>query len=542
MSGGSSPSIILRVYSYEPGTKTTKQKRTLELPTKDDLSTIDLGFIRGLLSVNGVFESPDATAPFCNTLGAEMSDDMTFKMYLDQLDEPEAESDTKADSALAKTESEPGRLSKASKESSPVGDILKVYYKKKKVTSKMDDAATDFLKKQLDLKLQEAPQLKDVRAELLASAFKGSEWKALTPGDRHHAANLTERDWSVLMRTNCLLSGFKLVTSVVKTSDSNGGTVKKTICDGVARTPFNAFKLKPRIFKDYEVAAPPSSGNGAKTSTEKANLEFHIPRFRVDDAANIDVVETRNTLKKSLAESSFSKTSLEASMGGGFWGVSAAAKGGFANDSKDLSVDANTENHHDIHVTYNFPRVSIFLDETSLELTPEVMEDIPKVRGKESLKAFGNKYGDIFSRQVKVGGKLTSTNKVNSKAKTNEKQRENALKVSAALSFSGLYGSGGAEGSLSTGDKHKDGETTQEFDSILTWHATGGDATLSNDPPSWCGTVGNFYNWRVVEHDNIISLAELISTFKDFKHVQNQFERAAQLDEDDKMTGDRIYL
>lgn len=42
---------------------------------------------------------------------------------------------------------------------------------------------------------------------------------------------------------------------------------------------------------------------------------------------------------------------------------------------------------------YQFPRVAIFLDATSLELTPEIKEDIPKVQGKESLKAFGNKYG-----------------------------------------------------------------------------------------------------------------------------------------------------
>lgn len=57
---------MLRVYTYEPGSKMTTQKRTLELPTTEDLSAIDLGFIRGVLSDNGVFESPEygLFAPF----------------------------------------------------------------------------------------------------------------------------------------------------------------------------------------------------------------------------------------------------------------------------------------------------------------------------------------------------------------------------------------------------------------------------------------------------------------------------------------------
>ncbi|OJJ78425.1 uncharacterized protein ASPGLDRAFT_182670 [Aspergillus glaucus CBS 516.65] len=499
---------ILRVYSYEPGLKTTKQKRTLELPpTVEDLSAINLGFIRGILAKNGVFEAPDAKAPFCNALGAEMSDDMTFNMYKGQLDEPKQ-----------------------------AGEDTQVYYKKRKTTSVLDNVATDFLKKKLDLKLQQAPALKDVRAEILASAFKGSEWKATT-SERSIAANLTERDWSVITRTNCLLSGHKLVTREAKVSD----TETKIIPQGVASTPFNAFKLKPRIFSDYEVAAPPTSGNGATTSAESGNLLFHIPRFRVDDASSVDVVETRKALQSSLASSAFSKTSIEASAGGGVWGVSAAVKAGFSLSETEQNIEAEAKDNHETHVSYNFPRVTIFLDATSLELTPEVKADIPKVRGKQSLIAFGDKYGDIFSRKVKVGGKLTSTNKVGSKTKTTETQRENALKVSAAASVSGYYGSGSAEGSGSGGSGHLDGNNKQDFDSNMTWEATGGDSTLCNNPPKWCGTVGNFYNWRVVENDNCIPLPELISTFEGFEHVNQRFKKAAEFN-DTNQIGDRVYL
>ena len=100
-------------------------------------------------------------------------------------------------------------------------------------------------------------------------------------------------------------------------------------------------------------------------------VPFHIPRFRVDDASYVEVVETKNVVKTSLAKSSFSNESLEASAwvtslyelapslltkrvrSGGFWGVSAAAKGGFAMSDEEKSLEADTTDHHKVHVSYN---------------------------------------------------------------------------------------------------------------------------------------------------------------------------------------------
>jgi hypothetical protein len=50
---------ILRVYSYEPGTKAIKQKRTLELPDASDLSKIDLASIRSTLNKNKTLDSTE---------------------------------------------------------------------------------------------------------------------------------------------------------------------------------------------------------------------------------------------------------------------------------------------------------------------------------------------------------------------------------------------------------------------------------------------------------------------------------------------------
>lgn len=54
-----SGSTILRVYNYEPGTKSIKQKKTLEMPSGQDLTKITLRFMRGLLVQKKVFDSPE---------------------------------------------------------------------------------------------------------------------------------------------------------------------------------------------------------------------------------------------------------------------------------------------------------------------------------------------------------------------------------------------------------------------------------------------------------------------------------------------------
>ncbi|KAL1860953.1 hypothetical protein Plec18170_001467 [Paecilomyces lecythidis] len=231
---------------------------------------------------------------------------------------------------------------------------------------------------------------------------------------------------------------------------------------------------------------------------------------------------------------------MEASAGGGFWGVSAAVKAGFAKEGKEQNLTANSEKEDQIHITYNFPRVTLFLDANSLELTAEVKDDIAKVKNQPTLEAFREKYGDVFSRRVRLGGKLTSTSHLKSEAQSKKEQLENSLKIAAAASFSGPYGSASAEGSSSSGDNNDQDISSQELSNNLSWEASGGDTTLCNDPPKWCGTVGSFYNWRVVEYDDPISLPKFISTFKGFEDVEQKFDIAAGYEPLE--TGKHVYI
>lgn len=56
------------------------------------------------------------------------------------------------------------------------------------------------------------------------------------------AANLNERDWSVITRTNCLLSGYKLAFEPKPAKKNEKGEVvekAQTIPIGVERSPYN---------------------------------------------------------------------------------------------------------------------------------------------------------------------------------------------------------------------------------------------------------------------------------------------------------------
>jgi hypothetical protein len=133
-------------------------------------------------------------APFCDTVGAEVDDTMTFDVYRDQLQDEKKKPDKGTEENESDTTDPPPE------EPTPLAGILKIYYKKRKVMNKMDDATTEFLKKQLDLKLQvnisllfllpatdslqRAPELKNLRAEILASSFEASKWQASSGGTR----------------------------------------------------------------------------------------------------------------------------------------------------------------------------------------------------------------------------------------------------------------------------------------------------------------------------------------------------------------------
>lgn len=178
------------MFTYEPGTKTCKQKQTLEFLEEKKPEELKLEAIRRLLVQHKVLGSLEyvwntiaqveddtnlhvicsARNPFCDTFGAEMADHMNLSVYLSQLAEGEKSNDDKNDTksdekteekVLENAVKEEKTQKDEQKDGQTINDktdlihqTLKVYYKKRKVQTKTDNATQEFLKKQLDLKLK----------------------------------------------------------------------------------------------------------------------------------------------------------------------------------------------------------------------------------------------------------------------------------------------------------------------------------------------------------------------------------------------------
>ncbi|PKY00522.1 hypothetical protein P168DRAFT_330340 [Aspergillus campestris IBT 28561] len=518
---------VLRVHKFDPGTEAARHKRLIQVENTE-FATTEKGTLKDLrlfLITQQVFESQDKASPFCDPNGSELSDSTKTKIYLTLVGD-----DTK---------------DKPQSEATPCRQIS-LYYKQKKTRNAIDDETKEFLRSQLDLKTKDEG-LSEADVKRLKSAFDSAAWMANGGSKLSHAADLNEKQWSIIVRTNCLLSGYtivkhdKIVGGPMPPNPDPLGYDKKSskskirgqvVTDyKIERTPYSAFQLKKRQFQVYEISADYGQevlSSQTPTQPGAENLMFRIPRFRVDDDSYVSVFETQNALEKSLAKGSFSESSVEASAGGGFWGVSAGAKFGGAWNSSDDSVHSESSESKSMNVTYKFPRITLYLDPNSLEITPECKADIDKVNDKKSLLAFSEKYGDIFARRVQLGGSLFASENSTATTVQDKAKHANSLKVSAAASISSSYFQASASGSHGEGSNSNSSDTKQDLTSAMAWEAIGGDTLLCNNPAQWCATVGDFYNWRVIDQDSVRPLSEALDEFAGDGAITQRFKEAAK--------------
>lgn len=106
-----------------------------------------------------------------------------------------------------------------------------------------------------------------------------------------------------------------------------------------------------------------------------------------------------------------------------------------------------------------FPRVTLFLDNRSLEPTPEFDQDLQNASSKEDMYALQDKYGkyhqcalaseratglltcrlagEFFSSRVQLGGRLFATEDIDETSDTSSSEQVKSMKVAAAVSLSG---------------------------------------------------------------------------------------------------------
>ncbi|GAB1192414.1 hypothetical protein APSETT444_001605 [Aspergillus pseudonomiae] len=270
---------VLRVHKYDPDSEASTPQRLIRVE-KDKFANIGkekLEVLRKFLISEKVFDSSD---PFCDKNGSEMPDSTMVKLYFSVIDEAKEE---------------------ITKMSATSASQLNVYFKQKKTRTALDDETKEFLKKQLDLTTKDQ-KLSEADLNRLKSTFDATKWKATAGSKQSHAADLTEEQWSIITRTNCLFSGYKIV-------------------------------IYEKIIGGPALLDPPKSASDKKSSPSKIQ-------------------------GKVTTEMKVERTPYSASV-----------------------------NHQ------RFPRVTVYLDKDSLEITEECKREIKKVQDKKSLIAFSKKFG-----------------------------------------------------------------------------------------------------------------------------------------------------
>ncbi|KAI9730746.1 MAG: hypothetical protein M1834_005715 [Cirrosporium novae-zelandiae] len=504
--------LVLDIIALDKRSKKTTNLRCSSIGLAGCLDGADLARLRKLLTIDGSLESQHTTAPFCTKQGANVSDDVLFYVYVGMnggMKSPDVETPAKNISIQR----------------------YEVYIKTavNRISLSPDEARTAFLQKYVDGSENDMSS-RDPFISLVASQV----WnETIFPAD------MTESHWNVVIRTNNLLYGYKAVT---EESDSKAGS--KFAPKGVERALYSAFDLKPRTFRYTDIP----SGLGIETSDQL----LQIPPFRVADDSYVDVFETSGSFNQSMARSAFAETIVEASMSGGACGFSVGASVGHSTSSTDSKSESNSTDTRDMNISYNvsvyeaspshvtmadrkqFPRVVLELDADSLQLSRELEEDLKQVDDEKTVEEFYKKYGYFFVRRVELGGRLHSSEASKVVSGSNFAERANQMKASAKLSFSTPWVGGSVSASHETRDSTTDSTQKSDSHNSMTWEAQGGDTLLCNDPPAWCSTVSNFYNWRVIKQEKLIPLIDLIGQIPGFDKEPERFKMI--------MLGKRIIL
>ncbi|KAJ5939737.1 hypothetical protein N7466_002871 [Penicillium verhagenii] len=226
-----------------------KAKKTNCVPLKDfDISKKTLGDVRTALIDNGGLDASRAGSAFCSATGAKVNDSTSFVDYLDILSDDTEEEKQDAEETEESEKSE--KINKTEKkektEKSSTVTVHNVYIKStdKKSTDRKAEAK-ELIKKELNLKLSDKPELLKASIEQLASSFDRADWVA-----EGNETTLSEKDWNSVIRNNNLLSAHRLVFSNL--GRLTDGT-KKVKFRRIERAPYSAFVLKPRKFALHEI-------------------------------------------------------------------------------------------------------------------------------------------------------------------------------------------------------------------------------------------------------------------------------------------------
>ena len=206
--------------------------------------------------------------------------------------------------------------------------------------------------------------------------------------------------------------------------------------------------------------------------------------------------------------------------------ISAGGSAGFATSSSTSTSTKTGEKSEQMHATYEFPRVRLYLDEESVSLSSDCANAITEIKSTKSyqaLKDFYSNYGHLFVTKVKLGGRLRATRFLSATEAESTYSTQNAWKASIAASFASATTSGDAKASTEAASQKENASASTALHESICWEAHGGNTTLANNPSAWCSIVENFWYWRVVDQEVVLPIEDVISKLKGFEWTRTLF-------------------
>lgn len=150
-----------------------------------------------------------------------------------------------------------------------------------------------------------------------------------------------------------------------------------------------------------------------------------------------------------------------------------------------------------------FPRVSVNLDEYSLELTPQCAEALKGVDDKASLTEFFGTFGrtsrmgfcsgvqldlhtytmglgEFFTTKVQLGGRLHASEELTTADAANMQEAKQSMRAGASASFNPSRNTGSVTVKSDSGSSGENGEYYRSLARPISWEASGGDPLLCN--------------------------------------------------------------
>ncbi|KAJ5908081.1 hypothetical protein N7495_000763 [Penicillium taxi] len=338
-------------------------------------------------------------------------------------------------------------------------------------------AVEDSLSGVKGLESQQVQQLSKSIGKRLADQVQFTTDKPNT--DVFSPASLTETDWQEILFNNKALHGW-----IHKKQKNAAGSVTSFILE---KAPKRAFEICSSV-----------PGTLNKTSENSWSPYYGapgIPLFAIDDDSGVTVTEIGDAFQHRLANEGFTANTVGASND---FGTAASIKASYEKERSTATTTQDSSQADELHVSYNFPRVTVTFEPETIQLSSECRHDALNISNKQEKEDFFDKYGHAFASEISLGGRLQHTRKTAQSEKVQIEVIKERMQVVAGASFTAPYVGASAVYGHSEGTQSTDEVSKLNRSLAMSWTARGGDTTLCSNPPLWASTVKNFKYWRLL--------------------------------------------